>query len=54
MADERFALDKAVELTKEAIGSCEKITVIAHPEDVCSFLEQVHEKLIELTEKDGF
>lgn len=54
MADERFALDKAVELAREAIGSCEKVNMVVHPDEVCSFIEKVHDKLIELTDKDGF
>ena len=55
MADTRFALEKAVELTKQAIQTNDgKINAVANPDHVAAFLEAMHDKLIELTEKDGY
>ena len=49
-----FALEKAVELTEQALISTDKTNQIAHPEETAKYLETVYAKILELfDEKDS-
>lgn len=48
-----FALEKAVELTEQALISTDKVNQIAHPEDTAKYLETVYAKILELFDEEN-
>ena len=54
MTENNWAVEKAVEITKAAIGSAGETSsiVIAKKDEVADFMETVYERLVTLMKKD--